>query len=88
MHLKRIVPAILAAAAIAVPAAASAAPNPNAQCGTGAASGAFGAFGNNGSSGIHDMGQNKGNAPYGGTLGANGPATGANNSAICGQGPH
>jgi len=85
MRLKRIIPVVIATAAIAVPAAASAAPNPNAQCGTGAASGAFGAFGNNGSSGIHDMGQNKGQPLVGGTLGANGPATGANNSAICGN---
>jgi hypothetical protein len=45
-----------------------------AQCGTGAGSGAFGAFGEQGAYG-HDF-----------RGGANGPATGDANSAICGQG--
>ena len=84
MHFKRIIPVVIAAAAIAVPAGASAAPNPGAQCGTGAVSGAFGAFGNTGA-GLHDQGQNKGDEPYDGTIGANGPGTGANNSAVCGN---
>jgi hypothetical protein len=51
-------------------AAASAA---GAQCGSGAASGAFGAFGTF-NSGTHDW-----------RGGANGPATGASNSAVCGN---
>ena len=85
MHFKRIITVVIAAAAIAVPAGASAAPNPNAQCGTGAASGSFGAFGEHGVPGFHDQGQNKGGEPINGTIGANGPGTGANNSAVCGH---
>ena len=85
MHFKRIIPVAIAAAAIAVPAAASAAPNPDAQCGTGAGSGAFGYFGDHGTPGVHDMGQNQGQPLVGGTLGANGPQTGLNNSAVCGN---
>ena len=90
MNFKRIIPAVIAAAAIAVPAGASAAPltspaNPDAQCGTAAGSGSFGFFGQHGETGFHDQGLNKGDGPINGTIGANGPGTGANNSAICGR---
>lgn len=85
MRIKRFLPVVIAAAAVAVPTVASAAPNPAAQCGTGAASGAFGFFGAHGEPGYHDQGQNKGSTPINGTIGANGPATGAANSAVCGS---
>ena len=51
-------------------------PNPNAQCGTGAASGAFGYFGKD---------YNLGGKTPPGTPGADGQQTGLNNSAVCGN---
>ena len=83
--MRKFISTALAATALAVPAAASAAPNPAAQCGTGAGSAAAGYFGAHGAPGYHDMGQNQGQQPVGGTLGANGPQTGLNNSAVCGN---
>ena len=79
-------------AALAVPAVAGAADNYNppsqipssAQCGSGAASGAFGAFG----PGFNFGNTTSGHVPYPGNAqngnGADGPATGANNSEVCG----
>lgn len=57
----------------------SANPNPDAQCGTGAGSGAFGYFGKG-----YDLGhpQKEGDAK-----GASGYQTGLNNSAVCGNRP-
>ena len=86
MDFKRIIPVVIAAAAIAVPAGASAAPNPGAQCGTGASSGAFGAFGEHGEAGLHDHGpeQRRGTSLTA-RLVPTAPRTGANNSAVCGN---
>ena len=82
--MKRTITIAATVAALAVPSAAVAAGvnNPgysppeqitqSAQCGTGAGSGAFGAFGNFGY--IHDF-----------RGGANGYQTGLNNSALCGN---
>jgi hypothetical protein len=50
-----------------------------AQCGTGAGSGAFGAFGNFYSN-KHDLGQGNPDGP-----GTDGTQTGLNNSALCGN---
>ena len=50
-------------------------PNPEAQCGTGAGSGAFGYYGVG-----SNLGQTRQPDP-----GANGPQTGINNSAVCGN---
>jgi hypothetical protein len=58
----------------------------NAQCGSGAASGAFGAFG----PGFNFGNSTSGHVPYAGNAtngnGADGHATGASNAAVCGQG--
>jgi hypothetical protein len=48
----------------------------NAQCGTGAGSGAFGAFGDKNDFGTHDF-----------RGGADGSQTGLNNSSLCGNRP-
>jgi hypothetical protein len=53
-----------------------------AQCGTGAGSGAFGAFGEHGDV-THDFGVN--NPGSNGKPGADGHQTGLNNSALCGN---
>lgn len=95
--MKRSITIAAAVAALAVPAAASAAGvndpgygtpgsaqagEVSAQCGTGAGSGAFGAFGTYGDVthdfGINNLGSN--DAP-----GASGYQTGLNNSALCGN---
>jgi hypothetical protein len=51
-------------------------PNPDAQCGTGGGSGAFGYFGTNLNLGINDDPEDPG---------ADGYQTGLNNSAVCGN---
>ena len=85
-----------AAAVLAIPATASAAANGygnngsdqalsvGAQCGTGAGSGAFGAFGNFGDV-YHDFGINTDNNGNGAEPGTNGYQVGLNNSALCGN---
>lgn len=92
--MRRLITAAAAAAALAVPAVATAADNYSppsqipaaAQCGTGAGSGAFGAFGpgqnfGNSTSG-HISEPGNPNTPNG--EGADGPQTGLNNSGVCG----
>jgi hypothetical protein len=59
-----------------------AASNAGAHCGTGAGSGAFGAFGDKGDV-THDFGVN--NPGSNGKPGADGHQTGINNSALCGN---
>ena len=54
-----------------------------AQCGTGAGSGAFGAFGNFG--GWHDLGINNDKNGNGAEPGTYGYQVGLNNSAVCGN---
>jgi hypothetical protein len=86
--MKRSIAVAVAIAALAVPAGALASGNgtppsytelqgnvpSNAQCGTGAGSGAFGAFGDKNDFGTHDFGG-----------GADGYQTGLNNSSLCGN---
>src|SRR5436190_12428205 len=60
----------------------SSASTAGAQCGTGAGSGAFGAFGEHGDV-THDFGVN--NPGSNGKPGADGQQTGLNNSALCGN---
>lgn len=93
--MKKFITIAAAAATLALPVAASAsnanqpgygnhgseqAASVGAQCGSGAGSGAFGAFGAHGDV-RHDNGQDSAD----GIPGANGPATGLNNSSICGN---
>lgn len=59
----------------------SANPNPEAQCGTGAGSGAFGYFGKGWDLGHVYPGDSNGKP------GANGAKTGENNSSVCGNRP-
>ena len=79
-RIKTFIITAVAATALAVPAAASAEYNPPAQVScNGEAHGAFGALGENGSR--HDLGQGDTTLPGSLKLGADGPATGAGNSA-------
>ena len=85
--MRTLITAAIAALAIA-PTTALAAYSPpaqipqSAQCGTGAGSGAFGAFGDKGDV-AHDFGVN--NLGSNGAPGADGYQTGLNNSAVCGN---
>ena len=92
--MKKYIAVLTAVVALALPAVASATPGGGygsqpgyekavevgAQCGTGAGSGAFGAFGTNGNV-THDYGVN--HPGSNGVPGADGPQTGLNNSQVC-----
>jgi opacity protein-like surface antigen len=94
--LKKFITVAAGAALLAIPATASAAANGygnngsaqaatvGAQCGSGAGSGAFGAFGNF-SDVYHDFGINTDNNGNGAAPGTNGYQVGLNNSALCGN---
>jgi len=86
--MKKFAVIIAAAAALVLPSTVIAAYSPpsqipqSAQCGTGAGSGSFGAFGDKGDV-AHDFGVN--NLGSNSAPGADGYQTGLNNSAVCGN---